>query len=219
MAVMVAIGLVSGGAMPVRADDASAARGGGAGASAGDYALLLNADGSRLIVFSAATGRLVQYGVNWSGSPQVVGARDVGADLGAPLAELLASGKSTESTAEVALPDKDAPGEDPPGFPRLEGLVRTGGDFTRERDGTERWQAHYLTRRPMPALFEEFRDAFAKVGIRLTSWNVDSRKSRAALYGRRDNEEWAVRINRSSEPGLARAGIHAVFINLERSGN
>ncbi|GAB4370871.1 MAG: hypothetical protein Kow0062_05980 [Acidobacteriota bacterium] len=213
MAVMVAIGLVSGGAMPVRADDASAARGGGAGASAGDYALLLDADGSRLIVFSAATGRLVQYGVNWSGSPQVVGARDVGADLGAPLAELLASGKSTESTAEVALPDKDAPGEDPPGFPRLEGLVRTSSSFAMDT-GRESWSGLFVTRRPLEEVFTELRKALVAAGIALDHWSVDIEGGQGAFQGTRDRERWRILLERTSS--RTAGPVTRIAVNLER---
>ncbi len=209
---LLAAGLAPGAARAESGDEAPRSS---SAVRAGDYVLMLDGSGQRLLVFQPRTGRLVHYQVNWGRAPEPVGVRDIASDFAAPLETF---GKESVSAPKPVLPEADVPGGDPPGFPRLAGLVRASVSY--ERSGSrsegpkEEWHVVYVTLRSPAELFEDLRSALEKAGVVLTEWSIDADSGQASFEGRRDDEEWSVGIwRRSSDPRQPRR----VTVHLERS--
>lgn len=142
------------------AQDASGPPSASPGATAGSLAVVLDAQGSTVVVTDAAQSSLAVYKIEGS-QIRLVGVRNLARDF---------QGEPAKASASAPLPQTDVPGVDPPSLERPPKSVRLSSDYLGDFAPHEQWTASYVAVGTTAEVYEKLRSAFK-------SWSLIGQRS------------------------------------------
>lgn len=131
---------------------------------AGPLILFANEDLTRMIVVDTEQEKMLVYSV-LGRTVALTAARSLRADA--------ARSEAGQPVEETRIPTRDAPGEDPTGFPRPEGSVRVGFGSSIQPGERQTTHATYLVRGGVGEVFQALRGSF-------DGWTLESESVQVA---------------------------------------
>ena len=120
------------------------------GSTAGSLAVVLDAQGTTLVVTDAAQSTVAVYKIEGS-QIRLVGVRNIARDFRA---------EPARPAAAAPIPQTDLPGVDPPSLVRPPKSVRLSSDYLGDFPPHEQWQASYLATGTTSEVYERLRNAY-----------------------------------------------------------